>query len=181
MNIANKFVRIIISIIALIQYAQFTKFYNEIIINNENKTFYLKKNSYFHIRARKLLYEKVKIIIKGDKKNNYINNIISYYQNSNLKERKQINKNESGDEELYLNKAQLNSDLYLSIECEKNPCYYTVNILTEELHKSKINKYRKLVQNDIENENVSEKSKDETLKEENEKQEETEIEVEKKR
>ena len=115
MNITLKLVRIIISIITLIQYAQLAKVYNEIILNNENKMFYLKENSYFHIKAGKLLTEKVKILIKGNKKNNCIKNILLYYQNSNLKERKEINTNKSGDAVLYLNKAQINSDIYLSI------------------------------------------------------------------
>ena len=179
MKIANKFVRVIISIITLIQYAQLTKVYKEVILCNENKTFYLKESSYFHIKVGKIFPEKAKIIIKGNKKNNSFNNIASYYQNSNSKERKKINKNESGDAELYLNKIQTNSDFYLSIECTEIPCNYTVDIITEEHHKSKINIYRKLIQIENENENNSEKNEDEILKEENEKQDETEKDSEK--
>ena len=69
----------------------------------------------------------LKITAKGKDSGNKanINHIISYHLKENdINEREQLSFNETGTTIMYLNRAQLKPEFYITIQCEEIPCSY---------------------------------------------------------
>ena len=99
---------------------------NEMILLSENK-------SYFHFIPKSALNRCIKIIVEEvlKKEDDYINHIISYYKDSEFKEREQMAQSVSDTTFMWLNEKQIEKDFYLSIECAKTPCNSTIHIIPE--------------------------------------------------
>ena len=65
----------------------------------------------------------LKITVEGSE-SNVINHVISYYQNENLIERKQLSQSLINKTIMWLTQEQIENDFYITIECAKKPCYY---------------------------------------------------------
>ena len=75
--------------------------------------------------SNKPTYLKITTKGKGTEDQSKTNHIISYYQNGkNINEREQLSQSETETTIMYLNKNQLKSDFYISVQCRKYPCSY---------------------------------------------------------
>ena len=89
-----------------------------------------RNDSYYHFIPKSLLNTSIKIEVKENSfKEDYINHIISYYKDGQFDERKQLAQSLTGTTFMWLNENQIKDDFYLSIECAKKPCYYSINII----------------------------------------------------
>ena len=79
----------------------------------------------FRIKGNSSPYIKIKVEGKDDIVNNHI---ISYYQEEDLKERKQLSQSIKDTTIMWLNKAQIEKEFYITIECAKKSCSFKVNI-----------------------------------------------------
>ena len=73
-------------------------------------------------------YSYLKIITDEIGKKLNTNHIISYYQEQNLKERKQISQSIKNKTIMWLNKDQIIEDFYITIECAKIPCSFNLSL-----------------------------------------------------
>ena len=80
---------------------------------------------YFKIKGNSSPYIKIKVEGNDGKVNNHI---ISYYQEEDLKERKQLSQSIKDTTIMWLNKAQIIKDFYITIDCAKESCSFEVNI-----------------------------------------------------
>ena len=110
----------------------------EILLKNDSYNENITNNSYFKIKyeSESDIPENIKIVAEGenskvDINSNYINHVISYYQDPEFELRKQLSQNISGITVMYLNKEQIKNEFYISIECAKKPCKYLFSIFPE--------------------------------------------------
>lgn len=75
-------------------------------------------------------YNYLKIYVEGNGDNEKTNLVISYYQEEELKERKQLSQSvtNSNSTIMWLTKEQIQNDFYLTIECAKTPCDYKLDL-----------------------------------------------------
>ena len=71
----------------------------------------------------------VRILVEGKSETNNTNHIISFYQqDENLNERKQLSQGIDANTIMWLSKEQFKSETYLTVECEKIPCDFNVEL-----------------------------------------------------
>ena len=70
----------------------------------------------------------IKIKAEGTGQTEKTNHIISYYQEENLKERKQLSQSITDASIMWLTKEQIQKDFYITIECAKFPCQYNFSL-----------------------------------------------------
>ena len=106
------------------------------LINEDTISDVLKGNKFYHvIPPSQILSNYLKITVRESNSTKSVfgycgNHVISYYQNdSDFKERKQLSQNNTNTVVMWLNKNQYKKDFYLSIEFEKNPCEYYIDII----------------------------------------------------
>ena len=70
-------------------------------------------------------YPYLSIRVSGEEKK-IINHVISYYQNEEFNERKQLSQSLTSNTIMWLSKKQIEEDFYLTVECAKIPCQSTI-------------------------------------------------------
>lgn len=71
----------------------------------------------------------LKIIVEGNNNNpKVINHIISYYQDKDCKERKQLSQSLTNKTIMWLNTVQTKNDFYIKVECPKVPCSFILSL-----------------------------------------------------
>ena len=69
----------------------------------------------------------LKIVAKGFGEQTTINHIISYHKNEkNLNEREQLSQSGNETTIMFLNKKQIEKEFFISIQCDKTPCNYSL-------------------------------------------------------
>ena len=102
-------------------------------LNYEELNLISQNDSYYHFIPESLLNINIKIEVKENTLNEeYINHILSYYKDSQFYERKQLAQSLTGTTFMWLNENQIKNDFYLSVECAKTPCNYSINIIPQE-------------------------------------------------
>ena len=71
-------------------------------------------------------YSYLRIIAEGNGQTKETNHIISYYKEKYLKERKQLSQSLNDKTIMWLNKEQITENFYITIECAKKPCSFTL-------------------------------------------------------
>ena len=114
----------------------FSKIEKDIIpikLINEEITLISEDNSYYQIIPESILNKSIKILVRENIENeNYINHVISYYKDPEFNDRKQLAQSLTGTTYMWLNENQIKDKFYLSVECAKTPCNYTINIIPKE-------------------------------------------------
>ena len=89
---------------------------------------------YFHVNIKNGYEPKyLRIFIQGKESNEIINHIISFYQQDSLyKKRTQLSQSLNSETELFLNKDQIKSEFFFTVECDNYPCSYKYIIYEEE-------------------------------------------------
>ena len=71
----------------------------------------------------------IRIIAKGSGEQSTTNHIISYHKKeTNLNEREQLSQSGNGTSIMFLNKEQVGSEFFISIQCDKTPCSYDLTL-----------------------------------------------------
>lgn len=70
-------------------------------------------------------YPYLSIQVSGEEKI-IINHVISYYQNQDLKERKQLSQSLTSNTIMWLTSQQIEKDFYLTVECAITKCQFTI-------------------------------------------------------
>ena len=78
------------------------------------------------LKIQETNYLKIKVVGIGEK--NETNHIISYYQEEELKNRKQLSQSITNITVMWLTKQQIEKDFYLLIECAKTPCNFNLEL-----------------------------------------------------
>ena len=100
---------------------------------DEEITLFSQDNSYYQIIPETILNKSIKILVRENVQNeNYINHIISYYQDPEFNDRKQLAQSLTGTTYMWLHENQIKDKFYLSVECAKTPCNYSINIIPKE-------------------------------------------------
>ena len=81
----------------------------------------------------------LKIKVKGNGETEKTNHIISYYQDKNLNERKQLSQSITDTSIMWLTEEQIQNDFYLTIECAKYPCEYKLSLTGEDMAELGVN------------------------------------------
>ena len=82
----------------------------------------------------------LKIEAKGFGEQTKINHIISYHKKeTGLNEREQLSQSGNETTIMFLNKKQIEEDFYISIQCDKTPCNYSLALLSSEYAELSIN------------------------------------------
>ena len=112
----------------------------QIYIQNEEKlTLNAENNVYYHFILNTTMSGSVKFVVEEkDNNEDYINHIISYYQDPEFKDRKQLAQSLTDTTFMWLSKNQIKEDFYLSVECAKTPCKYTLEMIPEEYPELKL-------------------------------------------
>ena len=74
----------------------------------------------------------IRIYIKGLNAEDTTNYVISLYQDSEYQKRTQLSQSFNYETELFLNKAQIKDIIYYTVECDKYPCSYSIEISEQE-------------------------------------------------
>lgn len=109
----------------------------ELIFDGQNKEGDLDTISeiyYFHVNIKNGYSPKyLRIFIQGKGSNEIINHIISFYQqDSNYTKRTQLSQSLNSETELFLNKDQIKSEFFFTVECDKYPCSFKYIISEQE-------------------------------------------------
>ena len=83
------------------------------------------QNKQFKIKGNSSPYVKITVEGKDDEINNHI---ISYYQDEDLKERKQLSQSIKDTTIMWLTQGQIKNVFYITVECAKDPCSFKINI-----------------------------------------------------
>ena len=114
----------------------FSKLQKDIIsikLIDEEITLISQDDSYYQIIPESILNKSIKILVRENIENeNYINHVISYYKDPEFNDRKQLAQSLTGTTYMWLNENQIKDKFYLSVECAKTPCNYTINIIPKE-------------------------------------------------
>ena len=94
---------------------------------NESKSFYINITN-VHLKRNYIKVEIKGKTIYNDYSISYFKDEYSFKNNS----RNQLSQSFSGKAFMWLNKEQMNHNFYLTIECLRNPCEYTFNLIYEE-------------------------------------------------
>ena len=78
----------------------------------------------------------LKILVEG-KDENIINHVISYYQDKNIIERKQLSQSARNTSIMWLNKEQTEKDFYITVECAEYPCPFDLTL--EQTNEAELN------------------------------------------
>ena len=98
----------------------------ELILNEEGLALdSITENKYYHILVKSTTNQSLKIEVFGDD----TNHVISLYKDSEFLDRKQLAQSLNNYSYMLLNNEQIGTDFYLSIECAKLPCQYSLDFL----------------------------------------------------
>ena len=100
----------------------------EIIVNDTTLAIdSIEGNKYYHVNVNVTSNQSLYIVVFGGAEN-LTNHIISIYKDPEFIDRKQMDQSLDGLSYVMLNEEQIGTDFYLSIECAKLPCTYTLNL-----------------------------------------------------
>ena len=100
----------------------------EILLNDTSLVIdSIEGNKYYHVNINMTSNQSLYIVVFGGL-GNLTNHIISVYKDSEFIDRKLMDQSLDGLSYVMLNEEQIGTDFYLSIECAKLPCIYTLNL-----------------------------------------------------
>ena len=108
-------------------------------LNETNETILYEGDKFLNVKIDGDLPEFIKVIVEGVNETeafdnlDYINHVISYYKDPSFFVRKKLSQSLSGTTFMWLNKGQVEDMFYLSVECAKSPCKYSLSFIPSKL------------------------------------------------